>query len=198
MATKAKNENKPVDFAHFNFKKCGEVNPYLNEAVFTVSDDAWRLYIPKLDIEFTDKPTILRIIHSGLRSIVSDYNANKGDAVPENIVTQLTVWRESGLYLTPKEKEKASKPAVIKSGKTVKSQYTQADIASALRATLGADDSRAKLVEGLKDELFLTFMEKRSGESYMVDAIAFLKKQDEILAEKEKRELEEQLAALGL
>ena len=202
MAIKAKNENKPVDFAHFNFKKCGEVNPFLNEAVFTVSDDKWRLYIPKFDIEFTDKPTILRIIHSGLRSIVSDYNANKGDAVPEHIVKQLTVWRQSGLYLTPKEKDKAAKPVTLTtSGKSAKAAYGRIEIEGALRDIYGLEDKRVKVVEGFGDEKFKKFMDTMKDDKFLMDAITHLNekalKAAELQAEKDKAEFEALFGSLG-
>lgn len=202
MAIKAKTENKPVVFANFNFKKCAEVNPYLNEAVFTVSDDGWRIYIPKFDIEFTDKPTILRIIHSGLRSIVSDYNANKGDAVPEHIVKQLSVWKEFGTYLTPKEKDKASKPVTLTaSGKPAKAAYGRVEIEGALRDVHGLDDKRVAVVEAFSDEKFKRFMETMKDDQFVIDAITHLNekavKAAELQAEKDKAEFEALFGSLG-
>jgi hypothetical protein len=173
------------------YAKCSDVNAVIDEKT-TLVDGV--LSNPELEIETASTTFMLDLIKLGLKKALSQDTAGKVSEA--KILEVIKCWQAGYALLTLKKD--AEKPAIVKSGKAIKSQFTQADIASALRATLGADDSRAKLVEGLKDELFLTFMEKRSGESYMVEAIAFLKRQDEILAEKEKRELEEQLAALGL
>ena len=172
--------------SNFNFQRCAEVNPFLNEAVFTASDNTWDLYIPKLDIRFTDKPTIMRIIHSGLRSIVSDYNANKGAAVPEHIALQLSVWKESGKYLTPKEKENAIKKVTVSqtTGKPVKLPYGRIEIESAMRQVT-RDDPRIPIVEAMDDEQFSDFMVLCATEDFVIDALDHLAKRAKEKAERE-------------
>lgn len=171
-----------------------EANPVIMETgTFTMDGFS----IPKLGIHVEGKPTFVKhMVLLGLCKILGDNVANEKDK-PQAIQDTFQAWNAG--YPTFPAWEKSKRATVVSgSGKSGKLQYTQLQVTAALRDTLGADDNRVRVIESMNDELFSKFMELKSGEQYMLDAIAILRKQDEEKLKLEQDKLAAELAALGL
>ena len=170
-----------------------EANPIIKAGKF----DGTTLSIPGLNFSLDNKQFFQDALLLGLCKILSDELAGSSN-VPADILATIEAWSEG--YVSQGAKKKALKALseVTVSGKSGKQAYTQLQVCSALRSTLGPDDARIAIIESFNDERFGQFMALKSGESYMVDALAFLRKQDEEKAKREADKLAEELAALGL
>ena len=173
-----------------------EANPHIMEGKLI---DLGSFSIPKLGVEVRDNPRFVQhMFLLGLCKILGDDTAQAKTRKMEAIQESFTAWNAGYQTLAAMEKARRAIIEPAKSGKASKLQYSQLQVCSALRATLGADDSRIAIIEGFNDERFSQFMALKSGESYMVDALTFLRKQDEEKAKKEADKLAAELAALGL
>ena len=170
-----------------------EANPIIKAGKFNGTE----LSIPGLNFSSTNKQFLQDALLLGLCKILSDELAGSSN-VPGDILATIEAWSEG--YVSQGAKKKALKALteVAASGKSGKQAYTQLQVCAALRDTLGMDDPRIAIIEGFNDERFSQFMALKSGESYMVDALTLLRKQDEEKAKLEADKLAAELAALGL
>jgi hypothetical protein len=170
-----------------------EANPVIKAGKF----DGTELSIPGLNFSSDNMAFLQDALLLGLCKILSDELAGSSN-VPADILATVEAWREG--YVSQGAKKKALKALseTVTAGKSCKLQYTQLQVCSALRATLGPDDARIAIIESFNDERFSQFLALKSNESYMVDALTFLKKQDEQKAQAESEKLAAELAALGL
>lgn len=173
------------------------VNEVLNDKGKKTHVPVLTLAIPGLDLETTNMEFIKEFLLLGGCKILSDDIAGAADT-PKAIRECIDAWKDG--YVGPGAKKKALKALseTATSGKSGKLGYSQLQVCSALRSTLGSDDPRIAIIEGFNDERFGQFMALKSNESYMVDALTFLKKQDEQKAQAEADKLAAELAALGL
>lgn len=205
MATKAKNEtkNKTPVLALATMSKlqsCKDVNIHIESGRLHLDEEGLRFSIPSLNVSFTAHAILETLIQDGLKKTLSAYTASfaKAGKVPEAIVDTINVWRE-GKYLTPSEKEKASKaPTMAASGKTFKLPFGRMLIEDKLRDILGPDDVRVKKIESLNDDLFLALIEAKGGEGYLSQAIAELAMEAKRKLEEEKASLLAEFGDLGL
>lgn len=205
MTSKAKNEteNKIPVLALATMAKlqsCKDVNPHIESGKLHLDEEGLRFSIPSLNVSFTAHSILEAIIRDGLKKILSAYTAGfaKSGKVQEAIVDTINVWRE-GKYLTPSEREKATKVAVsAASGKTFKLPFGRLLIEGKLRDILGADDVRVKKIESLNDDLFLALIEAKGNEGYLSQAIAELAMEAKRKLEAEKASLLAEFGDLGL
>lgn len=170
-----------------------EANPIIKAGKF----DGTGLSIPGLNFSSTNMTFIQDALLLGLCKILSDELAGSSNTAADIIAT-IDAWRDGYVSVGAKKKALKALSETVTSGKSGKLGYSQLQVCSALRATLGADDPRISIIEGFNDERFSQFMALKSGESYMVDALTFLRKQDEEKAKLEADKLAAELAALGL
>lgn len=169
----------------------------VNEKGKKIPSPILTLTIPGLDLETSNLEFIKEFLLLGGCKILSDDIAGAADT-PKAIKECIDAWKDG--YVGPGAKKKALKAITetATSGKSGKLGYSQLQVCAALRDTLGMDDPRIAIIEGFNDERFAQFMALKSGESYMVDALALLKKQDEAKTQAEADKLAAELAALGL
>lgn len=167
---------------------CKDVNPLIEKGKLTVKKDSISFSISDLDVNFTLTSILEILIQDGLKKTLSAYTASfaKAGKVPDAIAETIDVWRE-GKYLTPSEKEKASKAKTTVSGTTgtKKLPYTRLDIEAAMRDVTSLDDPRVKVVEAMDDENFSEFMVLCNDELFVIEALDLLAKR---LREKQERE----------
>lgn len=170
-----------------------EANPIIKAGKF----DGTTLTILGLNFTSSNKQFLQDALLLGLCKILSDELAGSSN-VPGDILATIEAWKDG--YVSQGAKKKALKALseTVTSGRSGKLQYTQLQVCAALRDTLGMDDPRIAIIEGFNDERFSQFMALKSGESYMVDALALLRKKDEEKAKLEADKLAAELAALGL
>lgn len=179
---------------------CKDVNTLIEKGKLAVKKDSISFSIPELDVNLTLASILETLIQDGLKKTLSAYTASfaKAGKVPDAIAETLEVWRE-GKFLTPSEKEKASKaPTMAASGKTFKLPFGRMLIEGKLRDILGADDVRVKKIESLNDDLFLALIEAKGGEGYLAQAIAELAMEAKRKLEAEKASLLAEFGDLGL
>lgn len=181
-------------------ESCKDVNALIEKGKLTVKKDSVSFTIPELEVNFTLAAILEVLIQDGLKKTLSAYTASfaKAGKVPEAIQDTINVWRE-GKFLTPSEKEKASKtPTMAASGKTFKLPFGRMLIEGKLRDILGADDARVKKIESLNDELFSALIEAKGNEGYLSQAIAELAMEAKRKLEAEKASLLAEFGDLGL
>ena len=179
---------------------CKDVNALVEKGKLTVKKDSVSFSIPELDVNLTLVSILETLIQDGLKKTLSAYTASfaKAGKVPDAITDTINVWRE-GKYLTPSEKEKASKvPTMAATGKTFKLPFGRMLIEGKLRDILGPDDIRVKKIESLNDDLFLALIEAKGGEGYLSQALAELAMEAKRKLEAEKASLLAEFGDLGL
>jgi hypothetical protein len=161
--------------------------------------------IPKLGIEVRDNPKFVQhMFLLGLCKILGDDTAQAKTRKMEAIQESFSAWNAG--YQTIAAMEKARKAIVetAKSGKPVKVQFTQLDIAAALRDLRGPDDSYAAMFSLWDDEQFQSVMETLDDidaelSQPIKDAVSKLQtdalKEIEIKAEQERKEKAEKAMA---
>ena len=179
---------------------CKDVNTLVEKGKLTVKKDSVSFSIPELAVNFTLVSILETLIQDGLKKTLSAYTASfaKAGKVPDAIQETLEVWRE-GKFLTPSEKEKASKaPTMAASGKSFKLPFGRMLIEGKLRDILGPDDARFKKIESLNDELFTALIEAKGNEGYLSQALTQLADEAKAKLEKEKASLLAEFGDLGL
>lgn len=179
---------------------CKDVNALVEKGKLTVKKDSISFSIPELSVNLTLTSVLETLIQDGLKKTLSAYTASfaKAGKVPDAIQETLEVWRE-GKFLTPSEKEKASKaPTMAASGKSFKLPFGRMLIEGKLRDILGPDDARVKKIESLNDDLFVALIEAKGGEGYLSQTIAELAMEAKAKLEKEKASLLAEFGDLGL
>lgn len=186
-------QTKPVVSAVVMPTSGREANPIIKAGKF----DGTELSIPGLNFSSSNKQFLQDALLLGLCKILSDELAGSSN-VPGDILATIEAWNDGYVSVGAKKKALKALSETVTSGKSGKQQYSQLQVCAALRDTLGMDDPRIAIIESFNDERFSQFMALKSGESYMVDALTLLRKQDEQKAQAEADKVAAELAALGL